>query len=163
MKTYSEKRSISGLAALILLGVFAAGILSVLLTGVGVYKRLNERDSQAYNSRTCIQYIATKVRQAPAPDAVVVSEFGEGDCLRIREQINGEEYWTQIYCFDGWLMELFAATGAGLAPENGEKILQVRNLELSWNGAMLQVDLMDQNGTESAILLTPRGREGAVP
>ena len=163
MNERSEKRSISGLAALILLGVFAAGILTVLLTGARAYKGLTGRDAVSYDSRTCVQYLANKVRQAPAPDAVVLSDFGEGDCLLIREQIDGSEYWTQVYCHDGWIMELFTVADAGLAPEDGEKILPARNLAVERSGNLLRLDIVDGNGTENTVLLTLRGGEGAAP
>ena len=163
MERRSGKRSISGLAALILLGVFAAGILSVLLTGANAYKRLTERDAASYDSRTCVQYLANKVRQAPAPDSVVLSDFGEGDSLLVREQMNGCEYWTQVYCHDGWLMELFTAADAGLVPEDGEKILPAQHLAAQRSGDLLQIKIVDEHGTEHVVLLTLRGGEGVAP
>lgn len=162
MNERSGKRSISGLAALILLGVFAAGILTVLLTGARAYKGLTERDAVSYDSRTCVQYLANKVRQAPAPGAVVLSDFGEGDSLLIREQIGGNEYWTQVYCHNGWMMELFTTADAGLAPEDGEKILPVQSLAMERSGDLLRLEIVDQNGTENSVLLTLRGGEGAA-
>lgn len=161
MRERSQKRSISGLAALLSLGVFAAGILAVLLCGGQVYQRLTERDRMAYDSRTCVQFVATKIRQASDPDGVELSSFGDGDCLLITEEIQGEEYWTRVYCHDGWLMELFTVASEGFAPQDGEKILQVQNFELSRNGDLLQVEITDGNGTESRILLALRGGEGA--
>lgn len=162
MRERSGKRSISGLAALLLLGVFAVGILAVLLSGARAYQRLTERNRLAYDSRTCVQYVATKVRQAPAPGAVVLSDFGDGDGLIISEKIEGAEYWTQVYCHDGWLMELFTVADGGFAPEDGEKILQAQSLALTREGDLLRVEIVDGNGTETAILLNLRGGEGAV-
>lgn len=163
MNDRSGKRPISGLAALILLGVFAVGILTVLLTGARAYKGLTGRDAVSYDSRTCVQYLTVKVRQAPAPDAVVLSNFGDGDSLLIREQIDGSEYWTQVYCHNGWMMELFTTANAGLAPEDGEKILPVQSLVMERSGNLLRLDIVDGNGTENTVLLTLRGGEGAVP
>lgn len=162
MRDRSGKRSISGLAALLLLGVFAVGILAVLLSGARAYQRLTERDRLAYDSRTCVQYVATKVRQAPAPGAVVLSDFGDGDALLISEEIEGAQYWTQVYCYDGWLMELFTVADAGLAPEDGEKILQAQSLAVTQEGDLLRVEIVDGNGTRSAILLNLRGGGGAA-
>ena len=162
MNNRSGKRSISGLAALILLGVFAAGILTVLLTGASAYKGLTERDATSYDSRTCVQYLTTKVRQAPAPGAVVLSDFGDGDSLLIREEIDGNEYWTQIYCHNGWMMELFTLANAGLAPEDGDKILPVQSMNMERSGDLLQLDIVDGNDTENTVLLALRGGEGAA-
>ena len=162
MKRQNAGQSISGLAALMLLGVFAVGILSVLLSGADAYRRLTERDRLAYDSRTCIQYVATKVRQAPAPDAVVLSEFGESDCLRVSQWVEGTEYWTRVYCHDGWLMELFTVAEEGFAPEDGEKILQVDGFSLNREGTLLSVEIVDSNGSANSILLSLRGGEGAA-
>jgi len=163
MRERSRKRSISGLAALVLLGVFAAGILTVLLSGARAYQRLTERDAQSYDSRTSLQYLATKVRQTPSPDALALSDFGEGDSLLIRETIDGEDYWTQVYCYDGWLMELFTVAEAGLAPEDGEKILPAESLSFHRSGDLLQLQIVDEAGAEHALMLTLRGGEGAAP
>lgn len=163
MKERSRKNSISGLAALVLLGVFAAGILAVLLSGAAAYQRLTERDAQSYDSRTCMQYLAAKVRQAPAPDALSLSDFGEGDSLLLSETIDGTEYQTQVYCYDGWLMELFTVAEAGLLPEDGEKILPAESLSLTLAGDLLRIAVVDGNGTENALTLALRGGEGAVP
>lgn len=163
MREGSGKRSISGLAALVLLGVFAAGILTVLLSGASVYQRVTEQDAQSYDSRTGMQYLATKVRQAPAPDCLVLSDFGEGDSLLLLDTIDGAEYWTQVYCYDGWLMELFTVAEAGLAPEDGEKILPAESLSLTRSGDLLQLQLVDGNGTSNALTLALRGGEGAAP
>lgn len=163
MRERSGKHSISGLAALVLLGVFAAGILTVLLSGARAYQRLTERDAQSYDSRTCMQYLATKVRQAPAPGSFVLSDFGEGDSFLIKEVVNGEEYWTQVYCYDGWLMELFTAADAGLSPEDGEKILPVQSLSASLSNDLLRLQVVDGNGVETALMLALRGGEEAAP
>lgn len=163
MKRQSRRSSISALAALLVLGVFAVGILSVLLSGASAYRRLTERDQQSYDSRTSIQYVAAKVRQAPAPDAVSLTDFGDGDCLVITEAIQGREYQTQVYCYEGWLMELFTVADSGLAPEDGEKILPLQDMTLTMEDALLRVELVEGDGTVSAILLAPRGGEGVAP
>ena len=163
MRRNNAGTSISGLAALVLLGVFAIGILSVLLSGAEVYRRLTQRDRLAYDSRTCIQYVAMKVRQAPAPGAVVLSEFGGEDCLEIAQPIDGTEYRTRIYCHEGWLMELFALAEEGFAPEDGEKILRVDRFSLTKEGTLLEVDVVEGNGTASSMWLSLRGGEGAEP
>lgn len=161
MKNRREKRSISGLAALVLLGVFAAGILSALLSGASAYQRLTVRDAESYDSRTCVQYLATKIRQAPARESIALSDFGDGDSLCITETIEGDAYQTQIYCYDGWLMELFTVKDAGLAPEDGEKILPAESLTLSATGGLLQAEIVDGNGRRNPVILALRGGEGA--
>lgn len=154
MKKSDSKRSISTLAALLLLGLFALSILGVLLTGAGIYQRLTRRDQESYDSRTCVQYVATKVRQAYSPDCVAVSEFGDGECLVLTETIENQQYWTRVYCWDGWLMELFTVADGNFSPEAGEKILPVEKLCFHLENGFLTVELTDANGQESSLLLS---------
>ncbi len=91
------------LAALLVYGVFAACVLAVLLTGANAYRRLTLRDREVDNRRTCVQYIATRVRQSDHAGGVAVEDFGGGALV-----LNADsDYPTWIYCRDGWLMELY--------------------------------------------------------
>ena len=159
MKHRKGKRSISGLAALVLLAVFAAGMLSVLLTGAGVYERLTRIGADVGSSRTCTQYLTAKVRQAPAPGSVSLSDFHGLPTLQICEEINGQSFLTRIYCRDGWLMELFTAADAGLSPEDGEKVRPARALSGTLEAGLLQLDVTDETGREHTLFLSLRGEK----
>ena len=162
MRNKGQKQSISGLAALLLFGVFALGILSVLLTGANAYRRLTERDRLRYDSRTCVRYVAAKLHQAVSPDAVTVVSFGEGDALLLHEEIAGEAYCTRIYCNDGWLMELYTSAAGEFSPEDGEKILPAESLALTLEGGLLRAEIVDGNGQPLSLRLQLRGGEGAA-
>ena len=156
------KHHMDGLLVLLLLGVFAACILSVLLTGAQVYSRLTQRDQAAYNRRTCVQYLATKVRQAERGGLVSVSDFGDTQALVLAEEIDGAAYLTRIYCYEGWLWELFSADEAGFAPEDGEKLLPARDLELTLADGLLTAVFTDSQGQALTLTLALRGGEGAA-
>ena len=162
MRKTGTKHHLDGLLTLLLFSVFAASILSVLLTGAGVYSRLTLRDQSAYDRRTCVQYLAAKTRQAGSADQVSVGSFGSGDALLLREEIDGQPYLTRIYCHDGWLRELFAAEEDPFAPEDGEKILPALGLELRDEGELLRLELTDSDGQVIALTLCPRGGEGGL-
>ncbi len=155
------KHHMDTLFTLLLFGVFAACVLFVLLTGANVYRDLTLRDQAAYAHRTCAQYIAAKVRQAPSPDAVRVEEFG-GDALVLSQDIDGWEYLTRIYCYDGWLRELFAQADGELAPQDGEKIIEAQGLELELADGVLSVYVTDSTGRTTALSLLVRGGEEAA-
>ena len=145
-------------AALLVLAVFAVGILGALLGGAGIYRRLTRRDQQSFNSRTCAQYITTRVRQAPGQ--VQVASFGGGDALVIPETIGGEIYLTRVYCYDGWLMELYTAEGGSFDPQDGEKLLPAQELALTLENGLLSVRLTGSGGDIQALCLHLRGQEG---
>lgn len=159
MKHNTSHRSISSLAALLMLLVFAVALLVVLLNGADVYQRLNARDSQSYDSRTCVQYLTTKVRQAQSGEYVEVASFGDGSSLTITEVINGTAFHTQVYCYNGWLMELFTVANAGLLPSDGEKILPAEGLAVYQEEDVLHVFVADVGGESVSVALCLRGGE----
>lgn len=163
MNRTATKHHIDGLLALLLFGVFAVCVLGVLLTGAQVYSRLTARDLDAYNQRTGLQYVATKMRQAPSGAQVRVERFGETDALVIAEQLDGQTYLTRVYFCDGWLRELFAAEGADMQPEDGEKLLAAEGLSLSLTDGLLHVGLTDSAGQTASMTLSLRGGEGGQP
>ena len=126
----------SGLVALLTFLLFAISILFVLLNGAGVYRRLTQRDQYSYDSRTCAQYVATKMRQAPSPTAVSADTFGTVDSLVISQHIEGSVFVTRIYCYENWLMELFTLADGDFYPEDGEKILPLSSLSVSQDGSV---------------------------
>ena len=160
--TTLKKPHMEGLFALLLFGVFAACVLSVLLTGAGAYRRLTQRDQTAYSQRTCAQYLATKVRQAPDAQALSLETFGDGDALVFTQDIGGERYTTRIYCCQGWLRELFSGDQAGMLPEDGEKVLQAGALEAELEDGLLSVTVTYENGDQTRLSLSLRDGEGAL-
>lgn len=152
------QHQLNGLMALLLFGVFAACVLAVLLTGANAYRRLTARDQEAYLRRTCVQYLATRVRQADSRDGVAVESFGGVDALVLTEGA----YATRVYCYDGWLMELYAAVDADMEPRDGEKVLELSSLSLSLEDGRLTADVVDQKGAAETLRLTLRSGEGAA-
>ena len=162
MKDNKQMRSLSTVAALLLLAVFAVGILSVLLGGAGAYNRLTRRDQMAFEGRSCTQYLATKVRQASGGDAVVVAPFGDTQALVITEVVDGEVYLTRIYCYEGWLMELYTGEGS-FEPQDGEKLLPMAQLELQLEQGLLTAVFTEENGTVQTQQLWLRGAGEVQP
>ena len=137
MKENKTARSFPAVAAFLMLAVFATAVLLTLITGAGTYRRLTQRTQMAFDSRTATQYLATKVRQASGSEGVSIAPFGQGDCLWIPQNIEGETYAIRVYCHDGWLMELFSDAESIFAPENGERLFPAEKLELSVKDGLL--------------------------
>ena len=161
MKNTSRHPHMESLLALALFGVFAGCILAVLLTGGGAYRRLTQRDNAAYDRRTALQYVAAKVRQADREDGVTVGRLAEQDALVLTETIEGTCYETWVYCYDGYLRELFTEQGFEPAPEDGEKVLRTEDLRVCLEReGLLRLDIRTDAGWEAEIL-TLRSGEGS--
>lgn len=128
------KNNIDVLAGMIVLAIFAAGIISSLLAGAGAYRRLTERDEEEYEARVCTQYIFTKVSGANTVEDISI-EQPDGmntPVLRIREEIDGEEYSSYIYSYNGWICELFTAERPDFTA--GSKLVQAKKLDFFLDG-----------------------------
>lgn len=146
MKERSGKFSLEGVLALVLFGIFALCILGTLLQGVRVYQTLTERGSASYQDRTAAQYLMTRVRQADAQGSVSVGTFGMVEALELTETIDGTDYITRVYCFDGYIRELFSASSHDFQPFDGECILPAQALDFTLEDGLLTALLTDENG-----------------
>lgn len=114
-----------------------------------------------FDQRTVISYLAEKVRHYDAAGCVAVETIGGQEALCLYEEIEEETYCTQIYVYDGMLMELFAEAGADLPPESGEAILAISDLQLELDGSLLQIECTGTDGETAELQLCLRA-EGQV-
>lgn len=163
MKNEPRKSKITGLMSLLVFGVFAVCILAVLLTGADVYKGLVDRGAEDYDRRTAAQYVSTRVRQADAAGSVSVEDFSGQPTLVLREEINGTTYLTRVYCYDGYIRELFAAESGSFSPEDGEKLLEAQQLSFSLDGDLLSARITLPDGTAQTVSLYLRSTEEVRP
>ena len=158
MKRQGTKHHMDGLLMLLLFGVFAVCVLFVLLTGAKAYRGLTERDRTAYDRRTCVQYIATKVRQGDVEGGVTVEPFGDTAALCMRQY----GFVTRVYCYDGWLMEMYTFEDAELTPQDGEKVMPLSGLSFDLEDGLLTVELQSGEGVTDTLRLALRSGEGAA-
>lgn len=151
------RQHISALAALVLFGLFAGCVLAVLLTGAGAYRRLTDRDRASCESRTRMQYVAARVRQA---DGVTVEEFAKLPALRLAESGG---YVTWVYCWDGWLTELYTTAESELGPEAGARLTPAAELSLRLEEGLLEVDITGPEGTQERLYLSLRSQGEGTP
>ena len=145
---------------LVLFGVFTICILAVLFSGAGTYERLVQRQQNGYAERTVPQYIATKVRQADMSGAVSIGEFSGVPALELTEILAKEEYITRIYCYGGYLRELYCAASGSFQPEDGECILETEQVDFSLEDNCLQIVITGADGKITRQVLTLRSTRG---
>lgn len=153
MSGQMKKNNMGGILVLLVFAIFMVSILMVLLTGADVVQSLNQRDQASYSRRTAVQYLSTRIRQADRDGAVSVRSFAGQDALVLSETIDGATYETLVYCFDGYLRELFSELGLEQEPEFGEKILPADRFSVSDEGGFLLVEIaLDEDSVETLVL-----------
>lgn len=140
-----EKLQMESLLALLIFGVFSCCVALVLLAGARVYAGVHTRDQAAAARRTCVQYLTTRVRQAPA--GVVVTDLQGVDALLLPEEIDGQRYATWIYCHEGWLYELFGEASGAFSPRDGQRVMELQSLDLWLTDTLLTGRVTGTDGT----------------
>ena len=155
-----KKGSMGGILALAAFTLFVASLLMVLLTGADVVKRLTARDRENYDRMTATQYIATRIHQADVDGMISVGTFDGNSAIIITEEIEGSQYNTLVYCYNGYLREMFCAADAELSPTFGEEIVPMESFFAEDMGEYLSVTVSD--GTrEDTLYFSVRSRKEA--
>lgn len=158
MKKRTTEYHFAGLAALLLFGVFAVCVALVLLFGADAYRRLVTRDGIVHNRSTCMQYVATRVRQAEGPDLISVEEFDGVNALALADSMG---YITRVYYYDGYIMELYTSADNILSPKAGEQVIEAGGLDFIIEDGLLTITLIDTEGEQSILRLSVNGGEEA--
>lgn len=168
MKEKSKKSNLTALAPLLIFLIFTICILTVLLTGADIYKKISHRDQNSFQRRTTAQYITTRLRQSDAEGMVFVGDFnGEdmgdtGDTLFLKEEINGRTFFTRIYCHEGYLYELFSEAGLEASKQYGEQILKVNALHFTIRENLLYVEITHADSNTETLILQLHSKEREI-
>ena len=154
-----KESKVTGFLVLVVFTVFALCILGVLLTGAKGYEALVRRGEMTYEYRTAAQYLATRVRQSDTEQAVSVEAFGGQSALVLRQEIEGDVYLTRIYCYDGFLRELFTAQEGSFSPEDGEKLMKLGALSFEKNENTLSAQFVTAQGEAAELSWNLRSGE----
>jgi len=156
-----KKNSLTGVFVLLVFAVFMVSVLLILLSGADIVQKLTNRDQNTYTQRTAVQYLTTRIRQADRSGAVYTKESDGTSALILTEQIDGSEYQTHVYCYDGYLREMLCPAGVTLSPEFGEKILPAEAFSVSLDGSLLCAELQLSEGKTDTLYWKLRSEGGS--
>ena len=166
MKEKSKKSNLTALAPLLIFLIFTVCILTVLLTGADIYKKISLRDQNSFQRRTTVQYLTTRIRQSDSEGMVFVGDFNAedkdntGDTLFLQEEINGRTFFTRIYCHEGYLYELFSGAGLETSKQYGEQILKVNDLNFTIHNNLLYIEITHADFSTDTLILQLHSKEG---
>lgn len=164
MKTRKKESRWSKILPFVLFTLFALCVITVLIAGAKIYKSFTSRDLSSYDHRTISRYLTTRIHQSDARGAYFVGDFAdatpkaEGDTFYFCENLDGKVYYTRIYCFDGYLYELFSVSDDSFAPEDGERILPVDDLKFLVADNTVTVKVRYADGESQTIYVNMRNK-----
>ena len=154
-----KKSNLTGVLVLLVFAVFMVSVLLVLLSGADTVQKLTDRDQRTYHHRTAVQYLTTRVRQSDFAGAVTADNSGVSTLI-LTEHIEGQPYETRIYCYEGYLREMFCPAGIGLPEGFGEEILPMEDFRVTLEDNILRAELVLTDGTSEHCCLLLRSEGG---
>ena len=92
----------------------------------------------------------------------VVEMLDECQALALYEEIEGVRYKTLIYCYDGYVRELFFEDGLQFHPADGQPVIAAQNLDVELAaGNLLRLTCVTKAGVQEEVLLYLRSVKGA--
>ena len=145
---------------LLLCCIFAISVLAVLLLGVDVYRGIAQSSMTGYSERTCLAYIAAKVRHNDSVNSVTVSDIRGVPALQFSHEFDGRQYLTSIYLWNGQMRELFHDASIILPPDVGNPIGAAEILDFIDRGNGIIEARCYAGNSEVTMLISPRSSEG---
>lgn len=124
----SRRGAAGAIASLTLACVFGVTMMLSLITGAGVYQRVQDRVDHSAADRIGLTYITARIHSADTAGAVEAGTFGSGDAIFVTEDMGGVPYETILYVYDGWLREMLCEKGWEPGPEAGQAITEAGGL-----------------------------------
>ncbi|WP_343209938.1 DUF4860 domain-containing protein [Anaerolentibacter hominis] len=158
----SKHRSIEWLAALLLFFVFVISSLLLVIAGTRVYRQTVSNMNSNYTLRTAAAYVTEKIRQNDTADGVSLGTSEHIPVLMLEESIDGTDYITYLYQYDGVIKELFIGKEQPFAPENGQDIMEVSLFRIqAVSDGLYRIHIEAEDGEITEQLVSVRSVQGS--
>lgn len=155
-----KNHSIDVVFALALFCTFAVSVLMVLMMGASSYKSVTAAMNSNYEDRTGAGYLAEKIRHFDSRGGIAAGKFDGNDALLLRQNVDGTEYITYIYYYDGYIRELLTENNSGMTAEAGEKVIEASGFTTEQtDSGLLKVTCTMTDGSEPYVLVSPRSAQ----
>ena len=152
--------SIDLVFVLLIFAAFVSAAVMLISMGTGEYRKIIGRMQDNDLSRITAAYLAQKVRQGRAENAVSVRDFHGIPSLCIRTETNGREYETFLYVHEGYLTELMTPVACedDVIPAGGMPVVPVEELsfrEVRENAVLAEGVTGDGKGFRTLLTISP--------
>lgn len=129
--------------------VLAASSLFLVILAANVYQKNVAWEEKNYENRTCLSYVAEKIRQGDERGGVELGTFDGVPSIIIQQNFGEQSYITYLYCYDGMLRELFIQEGVSAGVADGQEILEVDDFRITQQEeGIFRISCVDENGRE---------------
>lgn len=142
-KSGGVQHSMQGVFIFVLLGLFALMSTLMVLLGAQMYRGTVDRSTANNDDRVLGAYVRSMVRAEDARGAVSVEEASGVKAIALREEIEGTDFVTFIYEYEGQLCEQFMEEAYEFEPDAGTAICPVNSFDAELEEGLLTVRMTD--------------------
>ena len=137
---------------LMLITLFAATSLALVLIGAKHYRNVTDTMTRNHQLRTTSSYLAEKIRQNDAEDAITVCDLMGVNALSIKTTTEDAEYITYIYYYDNALRELVVTNSSVFSLSTGQEIIPLEEFNISLlSDSLIRAEITDIAGTSQTL------------
>ena len=140
------QHSMHGVFVFVLLGLFAVMSTLMVLLGAQMYRNTVDHAEANNEGRLLGAYVRSMIRAEDSAKSVAVENLDGINALALREEIEGEEYVTWLYCYEDQLYEQFTGADRDFNPASGTAICPASAFRPTLEGGLLTVDMVDGTG-----------------
>ncbi len=160
--TAERGRGLSRVLTLFLLLLFAVSAFLTAVFGVNMYRSISGDSDANYALRASMAYVSGKVRALDSEGFLSAEQIGGVDVLVLSETIEGFDYNTYIYIYEGKLCELFVDEGFGFDPAAGTPLVEVERFSFDVGGGALSMTATAPTGETRSCRTLLRSGAGCV-
>lgn len=164
-RTDTQNSMIGEFFTFALFGMFLLLSLLVVVIAAGGYRTVVATADTATEVRTCLGYVAGRVRSDVATKSISIEEMNGTPVLLLVEEYDGEEYATLIYHYEGSLYESVEFVEymepEFFDPEFGERLTAIAGFHAGWaDKDLLRLTVTATDGYEQTLCLALRAGQG---
>lgn len=137
--------------------IFTLSALFIILFSARTYQHIVDSSNNQYVKSVSSSYIFRKVHSSDRIYNVSIGENGDVPTLRMFENIDGQEFVTHIYVYDGYLRELFTQADKEISPTAGTALFPANDFKAYYlKTGVLKIEITMPTGEVAEEILTVR-------
>lgn len=160
MKIKAKRGHMEIIFPVVLFLVFTLTALFIILYAAKTYQNIVETSNHEYERTTSLAYLTRKIQASDNDGAIAIIGFQGQKALTLSQEIEGVNYVTLIYAYNGNLREVFCPEDSVnvISPDSGTILFPADEFIPSFNGNLLTLTI-SANGEEYSRFVTVRGEE----
>ncbi len=148
-------KKIDSIFVFALITLFAATAFVLVFIGAKQYRSVTDTMNENYEERTTASFLAEKIRQNDAADAITVVDLEGVPALTLRTTEGTNSYTTYIYYYENALRELVVTDASVYALSSGQAIMELQGFVPTLvSPSLLRAEITDTNGDTQVLYFT---------